>query len=247
MCLIVAVEQSRNLPVHLLQTAIESAVALNPDGIGITYPDNGKAMIEKTIKGYSQIIDKALELYCTTADPFVLHLRYNTVGTNSNSNTHPFRISKSLAMVHNKTLGIDPPSLAWSDSRTVAELLRRLCKADTEFFGSPLFHSFIDHHAEMQNRFVFLDAELKSLTYINEHLGIFHDGVWFSNLYSWDPSTVGITKKTTKTKLYEQIESIEAFDDEEDYFRGAQWDSNDIPLGWGKYTPLSKQVMRDRS
>lgn len=246
MCLIIAVEQSRDLPLVTLQAAILSAVPFNPDGIGLTYLDDDKAIIEKKVKDYNAVIDKALQLYRDTTDPFVLHLRYNTVGSNSNSNTHPFRISKTVTMAHNKTLEIEPPSIAWSDSRTVAELLRRLCKADREFFGSPLFYSFIEHHASNDNRFVFLDAELKSLTYINEHLGVFVDGIWFSNTYSWRPSTVGLNKKTVRARLYEQMESVGGYDDKDLDRINPHWDSNDLPLGWSEPVRTGRNDRRER-
>jgi hypothetical protein len=248
MCLIIAVEQSRTLPAVTLQAAIQSAVYFNPDGIGLSYAVDGKAVIEKTTKGYNDIIDKALDLYRNTTNPFVLHLRYNTVGHNSKANTHPFQISKSVTMVHNKTLWIEPPHLAWSDSRTVAELLRRMCKADREFFGSPLFYSFIEHLAGEDNRFVFLDAERNSLTYVNEHLGVDVDGIWFSNTYSWRPATVGLGKKTDRAKLYEQLESIEASEDEVDDYCNPRWDSNDLPLAWRQpgFADADDQRGRDR-
>lgn len=248
MCLIIAVEQSRDLPVATLQAAIESAVYFNPDGIGLTYALGGEAIIEKSVKDYSHIIDKALELYRDTTDPFVLHLRYNTVGHNTKANTHPFRISKTVTMAHNKTLWIEPPHLSWSDSRTVAELLRRMCKADREFFGSPLFCSFIEHQAGEDNRFVFLNAEQNSLTYVNEHLGVSVDGIWFSNTYSWRPSTVGLSKKTDRAKLYEQLESIEAANDEIDDYCNPRWDSNDVPLAWRQpgFTDLNDQRRDER-
>jgi hypothetical protein len=247
MCLIVAVEQNRDLPLVTLQAAILSAVPFNPDGIGLTYGVNGEAVVEKSIKGYNNIIDKALQLYWDTTDPFVLHLRYNTVGSNSNNNTHPFRISKTVTMAHNKTLDIEPPSLAWSDSRTVAELLRRLCKADREFFGSPLFYSFIEHHACTDNRFVFLDAAQKSLTYVNEHLGVLVDGIWFSNTYSWRPATVGLKKKTDRARLYEQLESVEACDDDKELdCLVPHWDSNDLPMGWAEPVYTGRDDRRER-
>lgn len=194
MCLIIAAHEHRYLPVSNFEDSIYSAIIKNPDGIGLTFPKDGKTVITKQIKNYQPIIDQAIDLYLNSTVPFLLHLRYATVGKNTLSNTHPFAISNQIAMVHNSTLEIEPPHRSWSDSRTVAQLLKHLVKADRDFFNSPLFYSFIEHQAGHSNRFAFLDSEANEIVIINESLGVEVGGVWFSNYYAWDPSTVGVKK-----------------------------------------------------
>jgi len=231
MCLIVAVDNTRAMSVRHFSMALESAAWFNADGIGLTFADQGKAQIVKRVRDYDTVIDAAINLYQYTTDPFVVHLRYATAGENSTGNTHPFRITNAISMVHNRTLKIEPPTKAWSDTRTVAELLKRLCKADKGFFGSPLFESFIEHQAGKENRFVFLDAEENNLHYVNEHLGFRYKGIWFSNLTSWMPEDIGIQLPSKQNRDRNKLESIsddtQGFDDWDAYC-----DPRDIPLAW---------------
>jgi hypothetical protein len=231
MCLIIACEPTRKLPAPTFHAALLSAASRNPDGIGLSWAQDGEARIFKSLNNYNAVIDKALHLYSDTCQPFAVHLRYNTVGKNSKENTHPFAISNRIAMMHNKTLWIEPPNRSWSDSRTVAELLSRLCKADPNFFDSQLFYSFIEHQAEADNRFVFVDGEFEQLVYINKDLGTHLDGVWFSNLYAWDCRTVGLSLSKKNGKSKKQDQSF--FDDSLEGCSGiVGWDSDDMPLAW---------------
>lgn len=193
-CLIIAVEAGRQLPLPTFQAALLSAVSHNPHGIGLAWPDDGCVQVLKHPRSYAPVVEQAVALYGGTTLPFLVHLRFNTVGQTSKANTHPFVLSPSLAMMHNKTLAIEPPNHRWSDSRTVAELLKTLIAGDPGFFNSSLFWSFISHQAGHSNRFAFLDAERQELVLVNEHLGHAVDGLWFSNLYAWDPGTVGIRR-----------------------------------------------------
>lgn len=231
MCLIIACEPTRKLPEATFHAALLSAAQRNPDGIGLSWAQDGEAKIFKSLNDYKAVIDKALHLYSDTCYPFAVHLRYNTVGKNHKDNTHPFAITSSIAMMHNKTLWIEPPNRSWSDSRTVAELLSRLCKGDPNFFDSALFYSFIEHHAEADNRFVFVDGVFDQLVYINKSLGTHIDGVWFSNLYAWDCRTAGLSssKKNGKAKTAIDFDSDDALADCSSHL---EWDGDDMPLAW---------------
>jgi len=232
MCLIIAVENTREMSPLDFTAALESACWFNSDGIGLTFADKGKAQIIKRVRTYEPVIDAAVDLYRYTTDPFVVHLRYATAGDNSTGNTHPFRISNAISMVHNRTMKIEPPTKAWSDSRTVAELLKRLCKADKDFFGSPLFESFIAHQAGKENRLVFLDAEENNLHYVNEHLGFRHEGIWFSNLTAWMPEDIGIKLPSKQNRERNKLESIPYDDNEGLDDLDLYGDPRDVPLAW---------------
>lgn len=231
MCLIIAAYPHRELPVATFHAAINSAISKNPDGIGLAYPDNGKVVIQKTTGSYDPVIKQALDLYKTNL-PFFVHLRFTTVGHNTKANTHPFKIAGHLAMAHNRTLDIEPPHLHWSDSRTVAELLKTLVAGDASFFDSPLFWSFMEHQAGADNRFAFLDAQREDLVIVNDHLGVEVDGLWFSNLYAWKPATVGLSRwPEWETKM----PNDRACDDWDRFDLGVdvEEDLNDLPLVWG--------------
>ncbi len=232
-CLIIAVNPQRSLPAPTFHAALNSAIHRNPDGIGLAWPDDGKIRILKHPRQYGPVIEQALALYSATQLPFLIHLRFNTVGTNCAPNTHPFSLTPELAMAHNKTLGIQPPHRHWSDSRTVAELLKTLMAGDPSFFRSALFYSFIEHQAGKDNRFVFLDAVEEELVIINDHLGVDVDGLWFSNLYAWDPGTVGLSRRVPSFK--DRRITHDRYDWQD--WDGDDWDpgaiGDDDPLVWG--------------
>lgn len=224
MCLIVAVEAHRTLPAHLFDEALLSAADFNQDGMGVAYIQDGLVQVEKSAGSYADIFDLASYLYRNTKTPFVVHFRYATAGTVSKANAHPFKLSRTVAMVHNKTLKIEPANPNWSDSRTLAELTKRLIKADPAFLGSPLFDAFISHQAGSTNRLVFLDAAAEQLVYVNEHLGDMVDGVWFSNRTMYDCSVVGLVdwrfaKKSTKkySGSWDKDDTYLASPDEDDH------------------------------
>jgi hypothetical protein len=227
MCLIIACDKLRKLSVSKFKASLRSASAYNQDGVGIMYLENGRLKVEKSVGVYAKVMAKAVSLYEDTLTPFAIHFRYNTAGSNSLANTHPFKISATAAMMHNRTLSIDPPKKHWSDSRTVARLLELLCKANPDFLGSDLFYSFIEHQADEDNRFVFLDAQQEDFLIINEELGTWVDGVWFSNLYSWDCKRAGI--KAPKRRYPLSQWSDDDFDDYKDPFAYR----DDLPLAGG--------------
>jgi hypothetical protein len=225
MCLLIAAHPNRTLPLVTFQAAVESAIPRNPDGIGIAWPDrHGQVEILKHPSNYKAVLHQAYSLYEKSSRAFILHLRFNTVGNNSKANTHPFQLSPSLAMAHNQTLDIEPAARNWSDSRTVAELLKALIAGRRDFYGSPLFWSFIEHQASDNNRFAFLDASQNEIATVNEHLGVSVDGVWFSNRYAWDPVTVGIANKN-RTALHDDDWSFAGFSDDDSWL--GELDSRD--------------------
>jgi hypothetical protein len=192
MCIIIAVDPNHALSHTEFRNALLSAVKRNPDGIGIAYIEGDKVETKKALKGYQEIIDLACDRFMTDTNPFMVHMRYNTVGKNTDENCHPFVISDTLAMMHNKTLDLQPPNKAWSDSRTLAELLKLMVAGDPDFYFSTLFDSFMNDQKRGGNRVAFLEAESKSLFIYNQELGVTVKGVWFSNRYAWEPTTVGL-------------------------------------------------------
>lgn len=229
MCLIIAVEPGARLSYEDFESALDSAAFCNPDGAGIAYIDGDSVKTITRVENYTAVVNKAIELYLESTTPFFVHFRYNTRGKTSRENTHPFVISETLAMAHNRTLKIIPAHKHWSDTRTVAELLIRLCEADPKFYESPLFYSFIEHQAGSENRFVFLDAKKEKLNIINERKGQWVKGVWFSNLTSWEPYMLDAFSMATLSKKRKASYEIPT-EDRIDY--GLQ-DSGDLPLAWG--------------
>ena len=151
----------------------------NPDGAGFMYAENGKLHIVKGLMDFQTFI-KALN----EAGPkrkLVLHFRIRTHGAVKEQMTHPFWITNNLGMVHNGVI-----------SKLASETTS--LRSDTAVFAAKLANEYTDPLKAIQNKFhiamiesfigysklVFMDST--GQTYIiNESLGHWEKGVWFSN------------------------------------------------------------------
>lgn len=161
--------------------ALKRAAVNNPDGFGFAVITGDKIHtyrsmdINDTIKQYFAVRDK----YPTS--PSIFHLRITTHGETNIDNCHPFRVNDDLVMGHNGMLPIKEEN-GKSDTRIFAEEwlpeLDMQDLLDTEE-GVKELEKFIGF-----SKLAFLNTSslLKhSLYIINEDLGHWSEGVWYSN------------------------------------------------------------------
>lgn len=162
MCLLIANPQNKPLDPSVLDTATES----NPDGFGFACRKNGKVVIKKAtdVSPISQLA--LLEEY---GWPEIVHWRYTTRGKTCASNAHPFRISPTMALGHNGTLDLKPRK-GLSDTATLARSLRRAPERAVRDLKKGDFG---------RNKFAILTT--RKVHIVNEGLGTWNDGVWYSN------------------------------------------------------------------
>lgn len=175
---------------------MDKAQKFNEDGYGVAWFEDG---FVKTYKSFDydkfKGVCKALESHT-----LVIHLRYATKGDKSYDNIHPFDTPTGV-MFHNGTMFKLPSDTKMSDSQVLAELLNECTYkkiADIE----PLITPYIEGKI---NRLVFFE-DSGEVTIMNEQLGVWEKGDWYSNDYhlkkdGWcrDGSTCSPIKKELPT------------------------------------------------
>ena len=147
----------------------------NDDGGGFMYVKNGLQIVKEVddpAKLWMQY-KKALKI---AASPFVLHFRIATSGKVNKENCHPFKVNDGLAVVHNGMIDIKIKAKSLSDTVHFTKLLRRLPR---NFLNKGWARELISGYCS-GSKLVFLSSA-GEVEIINEHLGKWDSGVWFSN------------------------------------------------------------------
>jgi predicted glutamine amidotransferase len=173
---------------RVMDAALYRGWTANRDGGGIAYVKNGKVVVEKGFLTYNEF-HKAYETAFNEVgkeSPFLIHMRIGTSGGVTKNNTHPFAIRPQKgpagAMIHNGILFT--PAGAWkggagdqkSDTRVVAEALNNILELQDVKEGKELLGQAIGR----SNKLAFL-YDNKEYVIINEDLGFWDQGIWYSN------------------------------------------------------------------
>ena len=161
---------------------LKKAQVHNEDGYGVSWYEDKQVKTYKTMDfGTFCGIVQSLKKFTK-----VVHLRFATVGDKTIDNAHPFEIPTGM-MFHNGTIFDMKPK--WndtnnSDSRELAKLLNEF-DYDSVMAIEPLITKII---GSTINRVVTLEDD-GAITIINEDLGLWDDGIWYSNDYHLKPAT----------------------------------------------------------
>lgn len=162
---------------------LENSAASNPHGFGYAFLMNDRIVTGRGMDA-KDVIDRFMRIREGFPDVWAMfHARYATHGTTNKSNCHPFRVDNdpNIVLAHNGILPIDVPRHEnRSDTRIFADdhlpnYLEWLDDAE----GFELLESW----ASGNKIAVFsLDKRLENNVYIiNEHLGHWDNGRWWSN------------------------------------------------------------------
>lgn len=148
----------------------------NKDGYGVSWYEDGEIKVFRTLvfKEFKRVLEKLQLNTC------VVHLRHNTVGETTIQNCHPFEIPNGV-MFHNGTivgLGGFGTDVDKSDTSTLADILTE-CDYSRIEDVMPLVHPLV---GETINRLVFMEID-GQITIVNEDLGTWENGNWYSNDY----------------------------------------------------------------
>lgn len=201
MCIIYEREPNFNIPYD----KFEASVINNPDGYGLSYPDeDGKLITLRSAdkpdpeKLYKLIDEELID------QKLMVHLRYTTVGGTNLRNAHPFPILErdvdgiDLRMSHNGTLGKYRPksnTSTESDTRVfvrefVRPLFKRLARgmSPEELLSDDFTKKLLEDQLTTASVLTFLDGNGNSLI-CNEtgNGGKKEEGWFYSNTYSFDP------------------------------------------------------------
>ena len=199
----------------------------NPDGFGFAIIGNNKIHtyksmdLEDTIGNFYDMRDRYPKGHA------IFHLRITTHGETDINNCHPFQVNEELVMGHNGMLPIKEENgksdthlfaTEWLPEFDIADLLdTQAGVAELSKFASGSKLAFLNTGSQLANPFYI----------INEHLGHWKDGVWYSNSsYKetvWYPSYSSYssygTYNPTKTK---------SMTDYEKYNIRSHWDDEDL-------------------
>lgn len=173
MCLAILKPASVNVPID----HIRNGWIANSDGGGYGFVREGRAQIRKgfmKLKEFAAAYEK--DAQDNPNSPFLLHFRIGTDGAKDETNTHPFRLEDGI-LIHNGMLsgtgakhGVGP-----SDTALFVDM-----------FKNHLNYDFVVKHKSLWNDAIG-SSKLAMLyddgryTIVNEQLGWWVDGVWYSN------------------------------------------------------------------
>jgi gamma-glutamylcyclotransferase (GGCT)/AIG2-like uncharacterized protein YtfP/predicted glutamine amidotransferase len=153
---------------------LDKAQKWNKDGYGVTWWEDEKLNTFKTMD-YKRF--KAI-LSTLRKHKAVIHLRNTTRGDTCTDNNHPFEIPSGV-MFHNGTInGVSCSAQGGSDTMGLAELISE-CEYKYIEDILPLVKHII---GDKINRLVFFEYD-GEITIVNEDLGMWEDGIWYSNDY----------------------------------------------------------------
>lgn len=198
----------------------------NPDGFGFAIVGNNKINTYKSMD-----LEETIGNFYDMRDRFpkgnaIFHLRITTHGVTNVENCHPFQINDDLVMGHNGMLPIKEENgksdtnlfaTEWLPEFDMADLLDTDAGvAELSKFASGSKLAFLNTGSQLAKPFYI----------INEHLGHWKDGVWYSNSsYKesvWYPSYSSYGSysaynptKTTSISDYEKYNIRGNWDDED--------------------------------
>ena len=159
--------------------AYQQGFTRNPDGWGFAVPHDGRVLIRKDVTSFDKFRE-AFELHAHL--PALVHFRIKTHGLVNKRNCHPFRLTDSLAMIHNGMLDLEC-SLRNDKSDTwhfCKQVLRPMADADPRFAWN-IGSSFLGEQFINSNKVAFLDAD-GNFKIWNREAGVdAADGHWYSN------------------------------------------------------------------
>ena len=184
MCVIVFKPEKKKVAPDVLKKCYQA----NTHGCGC-YATNGSEFHIVKQKEYDDFI-KEVEKFNTPEWTTVFHFRISTSGGVNVENIHPFQIKDDMYLFHNGIISkLNGKSQTKCDTWLLADALGKM-KYDIS-----LIEKLIEPYTN--DKFVIISKEKYSI--INEEVGSWKDGIWFSNT-SWDYNYTSYTPKDTKKK-----------------------------------------------
>lgn len=182
MCLIIFAPHINRAKIR--RAVLERAFLRNSDGAGMAYVKDGELTISKAYMDFDAFFKAYQRVRSTThRGPLLIHFRWGTCGPNNETNTQPLNIyTGRLVMAHNGIFsGLSMKDSDVSDSVRLARLVRRagwdypFAKAQTEM---------LEALCDDSSKLVFIDNRGRH-TIINERLGAWRAGAWYSNRFAF--------------------------------------------------------------
>lgn len=184
---------------EITKEQLEQCFASNPDMAGLAFVNHagdGKPFLDiwKGYKDFKSFYEDYESLVKDHKGNILIHFRIATSGGVNEYNCHPFRVKDDLVMIHNGILNCVtvPKNSKENDTQIfIDEYLKGL---PTKIYGNKYFKKILGDQIG-HNKLVFLDIN-DNYYIINESLGHWSNGCWFSN-YSYEQ--LRWSKKTTQS------------------------------------------------
>jgi predicted glutamine amidotransferase len=155
---------------------LKQAWNTNPDGAGFAFSKAGKLHCFKSMDK-NKFINTAFDTMKKIDSTFLIHFRIATQGAVNIQNAHPFFVNKNLAFIHNGHIPGMKDSEKISDTRYFnIDILQQLPYKMNNKTHDKLIASAIGY-----SKLAFLN-NAGEYNIINENLGSWKRGIWFSNL-----------------------------------------------------------------
>lgn len=182
MCLLCVMEPNETPTREQLLTAAEA----NPHGFGFAIMTSDRILTGRGMNA-EEVIDRFLHLRAGFPGGHAMfHTRFTTHGTTTKSNCHPFRVAgdPDIVLAHNGVLPLNPDDDR-SDTRLFAE--EWLPELGVESLDDPVLFAGLEDWARGSKVAIFSKSNLlqKDVYILNEHLGHWNNGIWWSN-YSYE-------------------------------------------------------------
>lgn len=172
MCLAIYKPKGKIIPEDYLDTAWSN----NKDGAGFAVVVNGRLEIHR---GF-MVLDDFLEAWKPHRKrQAIIHFRWATHGARDASMTHPFRVSRNVAMIHNGCLRIQTSGNNSDTYEYVLRVLAPLGNRDEKFWMKEPYR-LMGEDAISGSKFCFLHAD-GTYGIWNAGAGHWLDGCWYSN------------------------------------------------------------------
>lgn len=176
MCIIIYKKANAILPSYDI---LKRCFYTNNDGAGFCYVnEKNNVIMEKGFFEFKEFYKRLLEIQ--NDKHLLIHMRIATGGKCNKENCHPFKIKRNLYFTHNGILDehFIKANTKLSDTYIFNEVLK-LYNLKMNHFKNSFFLDLLKSEIGTNNKMVFFTP--KNYFIVNEKLGEWKDGVWFSN------------------------------------------------------------------
>lgn len=160
----------------LTKEVLENCSINNPDGCGFAYINDEGLIIIKKFMDFKDFWEDYKDIQ--ENHTMLIHFRIATHGNIELANCHPFKLNDHMALIHNGIIsGYGSKTENLSDTRDFIDKV--VGNISYKMWKNPSFRTLVGK-AIGSSKFAILDND-NNYYIINEDLGSWVDGVWYSN------------------------------------------------------------------
>ena len=174
MCVAIFKPKEEQISKEILKRCWES----NPHGAGFMYAKDGRIKVAKELTSFKKFLRvfREHEKSASGCD-VVVHFRIMTHGVLDYRNTHPHRVNNETWLVHNGI--IDEHCYKNAKLSDTVKFCKMLAGLPRDFMNNPATVNLIGGYIDT-DKLILLNTRGESRI-INEELGVWDNGIWYSN------------------------------------------------------------------